>query len=101
MPAAGLSADQVRKKLDDNKGALQGCIDEALRRDPNLRVGRIHISTTIAPSGQVTAARIDKRNVDDGPLGICLKRTTRKISFPSFTGEPFEVDIPITVTAGE
>jgi len=101
VPAAGLTADQVRKKLDESKGALQGCIDEALKRDPNLRVGKIHISTTIAPSGQVTATRIDKRSVDEGPLGVCLKRTTRKIVFPAFSGEAFDVDIPITVTAGD
>jgi predicted Zn finger-like uncharacterized protein len=101
VPAAGLTPDQVRRKLDDNKSALQGCIDEALKRDPNLRVGKIHIATTIAPSGQVTATRIDKRSVDEGPLGVCLKRTTRKIAFPSFNGEAFDVDIPIAVTAGD
>jgi predicted Zn finger-like uncharacterized protein len=100
-PAAGLTPDQVRTKLDENKGALQGCIDEALKKEPNLRVGRIHIATTIAPSGQVTAARIDKRSVDDAPLGACLKKATRKMVFPSFGGQPFDVDIPIVVTAGE
>jgi predicted Zn finger-like uncharacterized protein len=97
----GLTADQVRKKLDENKAALQGCIDEALKRDPNLRVGKIHIATTIAPSGQVTTAKIDKRTVNDSPLGTCLKRATTRIGFPAFAGEPFDVDIPIVVTAGD
>ncbi|HET9751783.1 MAG TPA: GYF domain-containing protein, partial [Myxococcales bacterium] len=46
-PTPGLTADQVRKKLDEHKPALQGCVDEALRRDPHLRLGRIHIATTI------------------------------------------------------
>lgn len=97
----GLTADQVRKKLDENKGALQGCIDEALRRDPNLRVGKIHIATTIAPSGQVTTAKIDKATVDQSPLGACLRRATRRIAFPAFSGDAFDVDIPIVVTAGD
>jgi predicted Zn finger-like uncharacterized protein len=97
----GLTADDVRKKLGQSKGALQGCIDEALRREPNLRVGKIHIATTIAPSGAVTATRIDKQTVDQSLLGTCLKRATRRIVFPSFQGEAFEVDIPIVVTAGE
>jgi predicted Zn finger-like uncharacterized protein len=101
VPAAPLTSDQVRKKLDENKAALQGCMDDALRRDPNQRVGRIHIAATIAPSGQVTAARIDKRSVDEAPLGACLKHATRKIVFPSFEGAPFDVDIPVVVTAGE
>jgi hypothetical protein len=98
---SGLTADDVRKKLDQNKGALQGCIDQALRREPNLRVGKIHIATTIAPSGSVTAAKIDKRTVDESPLGSCLKRATRRIVFPAFAGDAFDVDIPIVVTAGE
>ncbi len=97
----GLTADQVRKKLDENKGSLQSCIDEALRRDPNLRVGKIHISTTIAPSGQVTQAKVDKGTVDQSPLGACLRKATRKIVFPQFGGEAFDVDIPIVVTAGD
>jgi hypothetical protein len=97
----GLTAEQVREKLDENKSALQGCVDEALRRDPNLRVGKIHIAATIAPSGQVSDARIDRRSVDEAPLGACLRRATRRISFPQFSGEPFEVDIPIVVSAGQ
>ena len=97
--SGGLTVEQVRKKLEENRGALRGCIDEALRRDPNLRVRKIHVATTIAPSGQVTAAEIDDRTVNQSPLGTCLKRATRRIVFPSFAGEPFDVDIPIVVTA--
>ena len=96
-----LTSDQVRKKLDENKGALQSCIDDALHRNPNLRVGKILIATTISPSGAVTGAKIDKRTVDESPLGSCLKRATRRIVFPSFSGEGFEVDIPISVNANQ
>ena len=99
--AIGLTADQVRRKLDENKPALQGCVDDALRRDPNLRVGKIHVATTIAPSGQVTAARIDRQMVDESPLGACLKQATQKIVFPQFSGVAFDVDIPISVSARE
>jgi len=97
--ATGLTAEEVHRKLDENKPALQGCVDEALQRDSSLRVGKIHVTTTIAPSGQVTAARIDQNLVDESPLGACLKRATRKIVFPPFAGSAFDVDIPIVVTA--
>jgi predicted Zn finger-like uncharacterized protein len=101
-PAAiGLTADQVRRKLDEHKPALQDCVDDALRQDPTLRVGKIHVATTIAPSGQVTAARIDRENVDESPLGACLKRATREIVFPQFSGVAFDVDIPISVGSGD
>jgi predicted Zn finger-like uncharacterized protein len=97
----GLTADQVRRKLDENKASLQTCIDEALRRDPNLRVGKIHIATTIAPSGQVRSAKVDKNTVEQSSLGACLRKATKKIVFPPFGGDAFDVDIPIVVTAGE
>ena len=96
-----LTAEQVHRKLDENKPALQGCVDDALRRDPHLKVGKIHVATTIAPTGEVTAARIDQRSVDESPLGACLKHATKKIVFPQFAGAAFDVDIPIVVTAGE
>ncbi len=98
---AVLTAEQVHRKLDENKPALQGCVDDALRRDPHLKVGEIHVATTIAPTGEVTAARIDQRSVDESALGACLKRATKQIVFPQFAGAAFDVDIPIVVTAGE
>jgi len=97
--AAAPSADVVRKKIDENKLNLQRCIDDALKYTPNLKVGRIHIATTIAPTGHVTSAKIDKKAVDESALGTCLKLATRKIVFPAFTGDPFIVDIPIQVSS--
>ena len=96
----GLTADQVRRKLDEHKPALQDCVDDARRHDPDLQVGTIRVATTIAPSGQVTEARIDRQSVDESPLGVCLKRATRKIVFPQFSGAAFDVEIPISVGAG-
>ena len=96
----GLTADQVRRKLDENKAALQECVDDARRRDPGLQVGTIRVATTIAPSGQVTEARIDRQSVDESPLGLCLKRATRKMVFPQFSGAAFAVEIPISVGEG-
>ena len=100
VPAA-LSAEDVKRKVEETKPALQDCIDQALRREPSMRVGKILISTTIAPSGAVTAARIDKKAVDQSPLGACLKSATQRMQFPPFSGEAFPVDIPIAVTEGE
>jgi predicted Zn finger-like uncharacterized protein len=99
--AAGLSPEELKRKVDENRPALQGCVDEAVKRDPSLRTAKILISTTIAPSGSVTSARIDQKLVDQSPLGACLKSAARKMQFPAFTGEAFAVDIPIVVTGGE
>jgi hypothetical protein len=96
----GLSSAEIRKTLVDNQGGLRACISDAQRRDPNLKVGKIKVSLLIAPSGTVTESKIDNAAVDGSPLGDCLKKATRRLAFPSFTGEPFPIDIPIQVTAG-
>jgi hypothetical protein len=96
----GLSSAEIRKTLVENQGGLRACISEAQRRDPNLKVGKIKVSLLIAPSGTVTESKIDNASVDGSPLGECLKKATRRLAFPSFAGEPFPIDIPIQVTAG-
>jgi predicted Zn finger-like uncharacterized protein len=96
--AAALSPDDLKRKVDESKPILQGCVDEALQRDPSLRVGKILITTTIAPSGAVTSARIDQRAVDQSPLGACLKSAAQKIQFAPFAGDAVAVDIPVVVT---
>src|SRR5229473_1666358 len=96
--APALSPDELKRKVDESKPVLQGCVDEAVKRDPSLQVGKILISTTIAPSGAVTSARIDQKAVDQSPLGACLKSVARRMQFPPFAGETFAVDIPIVVT---
>jgi predicted Zn finger-like uncharacterized protein len=94
------SPDLLKKKVDESMPALQGCVDEAVQREPALRVGKILILTTVAPSGEVTSTRIDKKNVDQSALGACLKAAARNIHFPSFTGEAFPLDIPVVVAGG-
>ena len=95
------SPEVLKKKVDESMPALQGCVDQALQREPALRVGKILILTTVAPSGEVTSTRIDKKNVDQSQLGACLKSAAKNIHFPSFSGEAFPLDIPIVVAGGD
>jgi hypothetical protein len=92
--------DVLKKKVDESMPALQGCVDQALQRDPALRLGRLLILATVAPNGTVTSTRIDKRTVDQSALGACLKAATQNIRFPSFNGAAMPVDIPIVVAEG-
>jgi predicted Zn finger-like uncharacterized protein len=96
--APALSPEELKRKVDESKPVLQGCVDEAVKRDPSLHVGKILISATLAPSGAVTSARIEQKAVDQSPLGACLKSAARRMQFPPFAGEPFAVDIPLLVT---
>ena len=51
--------------------------------------------------GTRTHERFEHRRQGETQLGACLKRATRRIAFPTFAGDAFDVDIPIVVTAGE
>jgi hypothetical protein len=95
--APPLTPDELKRKVDESKPVLQGCVEEAVKRDPALQTGKILLSATIAPSGAVTFARIDQKAVDQSPLGACLKSAARRMQFPPFAGEPFVVDIPLVV----
>jgi hypothetical protein len=99
--SSALSAEVLKKKVDESMPALQGCVDQALQRDPELRVGRVLILATVAPNGTVTSTRIDKRTIDQSTLGTCLKTATRNIQFPSFNGAAVPLDIPIVVAEGQ
>jgi predicted Zn finger-like uncharacterized protein len=99
--SAAVATDVLKKKVDESMPALQGCVDQAVQRDPEFRVGKLVILATVAPNGTVTSTRIDKRTVDQSPLGACLKTATRNIRFPSFNGAAIPVDIPVVVADGQ
>ena len=46
------------------------------------------------------APAIDDAQVDDSVLGACLKTTARKMVFPAFQGEAFQVRIPMVLGGG-
>jgi len=100
-PAEGLRAEDFQRTVSESKMAYKKCIDEALRRNPKLRVGRINIAAKIAPSGKVIEASIDKKDVQESPLGQCLVRTSQRLVFPPFAGEPTDGVIPLFVAGGE
>ncbi len=93
----GLSAEQMHKVVAASQRAFQACIESELRKNPNLRAPRFFIRATVAPSGAVTAASIDRREVDDSALGECLKSRARRMTFAPFEGEELVVEIPLIV----
>lgn len=97
--AGGLDEAQVTKVVGQSQPAFQGCIEAALKKNPNLRVGKITLAATVAPSGAVTWAEIDKRDVARSELGECLISRARRMVFTPFEGEETELQIPLMVTA--
>lgn len=99
-PPGRLDEEQVARVIAQGQHTLQSCIAEALQSDPNLRIPTFHLRATIAGTGAVRGAAIDRQEVDASSLGDCLKRRAGEIVFfIRFTGGDVEVQIPLKVGA--
>jgi hypothetical protein len=106
-PAGGavrgeLTSAEVGAAIRASAKAFDACVAEAARNEPNLQVvgRRVGLYITVNPSGLVSGPRLDDAALDDSVLGACLKSTARKMVFPVFQGEAFQVRIPMVLGGG-
>ncbi|HEU4384023.1 MAG TPA: AgmX/PglI C-terminal domain-containing protein [Anaeromyxobacteraceae bacterium] len=97
-----LTSAEVGASIKASANAFDACVAEAVRNEPKLQVlgRRVGLYITVNPSGAVTEPRLDDAEVEDSVLGACLKATARKMAFPAFQGEAFQVRIPMVLGAG-
>jgi predicted Zn finger-like uncharacterized protein len=93
----GLSPEELHKVVSGSQSAFQNCIEQELRKNPNLKLPRFYIRATVGNSGTVTGVSIDRREVDGTPLGECLKTRARRMTFAQFAGDELVVEIPLIV----
>jgi predicted Zn finger-like uncharacterized protein len=96
--AGGLDETAAAKVVGQSQAAFQGCIENALRRNPNLKVGKISMTVTVGPSGVVKSASIAPKQHDGSDWGSCLKERARRMVFPKFSGDDeAELQVPLVV----
>lgn len=94
----GLDAASASKVLAQSQQAFQGCIENALRRNPNLKVGKIVLTISVAPSGAVSGATIVPAQFNGSDWGGCLKDRAKRLVFPHFDGtEATDLEVPLVV----
>lgn len=98
--APSLAPEVMAGVIARNQKAFQRCTENELRRNPRFKGGKVNLTLTIGSSGMVTQARIDRAEIDEAEIGTCLKQSARRIVFPSFQGEPFDLEVPLVLTAG-
>lgn len=98
--AAALDPATIARVITNYMPSLQGCVDAEYRRRPDFKGGKVRITATVRASGTVGSAVLDSRIIDGTALGECLKDRARRMVFPAFSGEPFDVEIPIVMGAG-
>jgi hypothetical protein len=99
--AGGLDDTVAAKVVAQSQPAFQGCIEEGLRRNPSMKVGKVSVVVLVARSGVVKAASISPRQHESSNWGGCLVQRAKRMVFPPFEGDDeAEVQVPLVVGLG-
>lgn len=94
----GLDDAAAGKVVASSQAAFQGCIEEALKRQPNLKVGKITLTVHVGSSGTVIRTELEPRIHELSDWGKCLRERAKRMVFPAFAGdEETAVQIPLVV----
>ena len=95
---ATLDDKQVVDTLHAHQPDVKACYDQALKAKPGL-AGKLEVTFTVAPSGQVAASKILSSTLGSPPLEACILAKTKTWQFPKPTGDgnfnftfPFELN---------
>jgi hypothetical protein len=96
IASSGLKDDVAGKVVADNLKAFNTCIENALRRNPNLQVGAVNVSLNVGASGAVKSVSISPKQHEGTDWGACMMQAGKRIVFPASDGET-EVQVPLKV----
>jgi hypothetical protein len=91
-----LSPQEVNKVIGRRMGAIKGCYERALRRNPGLK-GKVMIRFTIAGSGKVSAARATMNELTPD-VGSCIVSAFKRFRFPQPDGGSLTMESPFLFT---
>ena len=92
-------SEAAQKTVNDKIKSFQACIEEELRKNPNLKVGKVIVTANVGGSGTVTSASIAPEKYNTSSWGECMKKAAKRVVFPALDdpGDTTAVEIPITV----
>ncbi|MBN2527279.1 MAG: AgmX/PglI C-terminal domain-containing protein [Deltaproteobacteria bacterium] len=91
-----MSSGDVASVVNRRIGAIKGCYERGLKRDPSL-TGKITIRFTISGSGKVTTAR-PTLNQLNGEVGDCITSAFLRFRFPPPEGGTVTFEYPFLFT---
>jgi predicted Zn finger-like uncharacterized protein len=98
---AGPPQEEVARVVANSQGAIQGCVERELRKNPAFRGGKVLLTATVGTSGAVKKASLDRKELDRSPVGDCIKKSAKRMVFPSFeSGEDVDLEIPLVLSSG-
>ncbi|MBN2342849.1 MAG: AgmX/PglI C-terminal domain-containing protein [Deltaproteobacteria bacterium] len=91
-----MSSGDVASVVNRRIGAIKGCYERALKRDPSLQ-GKITIRFTISGSGKVTTARPTLNQLNN-EVGECITQAFTRFRFPPPEGGTVTFEYPFLFT---
>jgi TonB family protein len=91
-----MSASDVAKVVNRRLGAIKGCYEQALKRNPTL-AGKVTIRFTISGSGKVTTARTTLNELTPA-VGNCMVSAFKRFRFPPPEGGTVTFEYPFMFT---
>jgi predicted Zn finger-like uncharacterized protein len=95
---SGPPPEALDKVVKQSQTAFKSCIDQALRKNPKLRDGKLLLTATVGSSGTVKKVSFDREDINGSPMGNCIKARARRMVFPAFEGDDVEVEIPLVLS---
>jgi len=91
-----MSASDVAKVVNRRLGAIKGCYEQALKRNPTL-AGKVTIRFTISGAGTVTTARTTLNELTPD-VGNCMVNAFKRFRFPPPEGGTVTFEYPFMFT---
>ncbi|WPB79528.1 AgmX/PglI C-terminal domain-containing protein [Archangium violaceum] len=95
---SGPPPEALDRVVKQSQTAFKSCIEQALRKNPKLRDGKLLLTATVGSTGTVKKVSFDRDDVNGSPMGNCIKARARRMVFPSFEGDDVEVEIPLVLS---
>jgi len=93
-----LDAGQVERLLQEQRGALRRCYDDAVANTHYLG-GRVELKVQVAPSGQPKTVTVTESTLGSFEVERCLAGVLSKLKFPQPKGGDGEVSYPFEAAA--
>jgi outer membrane biosynthesis protein TonB len=94
---SALTPEVVQKVINANRKAFASCISAA---GPDVKMDgrKVALKLTVNANGAVTYPTLDDVTLNPTEMGQCLKSAARLMIFPKFKGDPFHVEVPLTLS---
>ena len=95
-----IPGDTVRRIVGRDIGAIKGCYERQLRRNPTL-AGRIVVSFTIGGGGRVVRATASQNTMGNAAVAQCIAGRFRRMRFPEPDGGNVTYHTPFLFRPGQ